>query len=246
MSDDWTQFGEAEVDRSDPKIAFAFEGAKVYMNNRYQVVVRVSETPSGLMAHLSIKRRDKLPIHDWRDLQRIKNELVGAEVEAMELYPAESQLVDTANQYHLWCFPEAAFPFGFHEGRLVTESEQDGSRQRPFPLFKKPADLVSEEDMARKIRDKFSVSSTGIPKDKRFPADAGQCDDCGGYGCATCNGKGWLVPIPGDPVVARVAGASGVPMGDHIRRCEKEGCGNIIKPDCLAVYCSNECAMEDA
>jgi hypothetical protein len=37
-------------------------------------------------------------VHDWRDLQRIKNQLVGPECEAVELYPAESRKVDTANQ----------------------------------------------------------------------------------------------------------------------------------------------------
>jgi hypothetical protein len=104
------------------------------------------------MVHLSIKRRDKLPIHDWRDIQRIKNELVGPEIEGMELYPAESRLVDTANQYHIWCFPNATFPFGFHEGRLVTEAESDGSKQRPFPLLKKPDDLISHQGMADRLR----------------------------------------------------------------------------------------------
>jgi len=28
--------------------------------------------------------------------------IVGEEHEAFEVYPAESRLVDTANQYHLW------------------------------------------------------------------------------------------------------------------------------------------------
>jgi hypothetical protein len=152
MSDDWTPFEEADVDRSDPQAAFAFEGCTIFLNNRYQVAARACETPSGPMIHLSIKRRDKLPIHDWRDIQRIKNELVGPEVEGMELYPAESQLVDTANQYHIWCFPNAKFPFGFHEGRLVSEAMADGSKQRPFPLLKKPADLISHEGMADRLR----------------------------------------------------------------------------------------------
>ncbi len=152
MSDEWTPFEEADVDRSDPEAAFAFEGCTIFLNNKYQVAVRPCETPSGLMVHLSIKRRDKLPIHDWRDLQRIKNELVGPEAEGVELYPAESRLVDSANQFHIFCFPEAAFPFGFHEGRLVTEAGANGSKQRPFPLFKKPPDLITQEGMAERLR----------------------------------------------------------------------------------------------
>jgi len=152
MTDDWAPFEEASVDMGDPVAALAFKGCQVYMNNKYQVAVRAMETPSGLMVHLSIKRRDKLPIHDWRDIQRIKNELVGPEAEGMELYPAESRLCDSANQFHCWVFPEAVFPFGFHEGRLVTEAESGGSKQRPFPLLKKPDDLITQEGMAERLR----------------------------------------------------------------------------------------------
>ena len=48
----------------------------VLINSRYQVNIRkIGDT----MVHLSIKRRDKAPVHDWRDLQRIKNEVVGPE-----------------------------------------------------------------------------------------------------------------------------------------------------------------------
>jgi len=87
--------------------------------------------------HLSIKRIDKEPIHDWRDLQEIKNLLVGKENEAVELYPAESRRVDMANQFHLWCFadPSVKVPFGFNDGRVVVdydENDNSGVKQRPF------------------------------------------------------------------------------------------------------------------
>ena len=89
----------------------------LFVNSRYQVAMR----DQGPLVHLSIKRIDQAPVHDWRDLQRIKNELVGAECEAVELYPATSRLVDTSTQYHLWCSrdPSFRFPFGFGD-RLVT------------------------------------------------------------------------------------------------------------------------------
>jgi hypothetical protein len=51
---------------------------------------------------LSIRRRDEKPLHDWRALQGIKNRIVGEEFEAIELYPADSRIMDTANVYHLW------------------------------------------------------------------------------------------------------------------------------------------------
>ena len=118
--------------------AIEAEPDKVWRNSRYQVLVRkVGNEAKGEgwpeTIWLSIKRRDKEPIHDWRDLQRIKNDLVGPEHEAVELYPAESRVVDTANQYHLWVFadPKVRVPLGWlgakHDGPTIF-----GEKQRPF------------------------------------------------------------------------------------------------------------------
>ena len=68
--------------------------------------------PFGPCVHLTIRSVDGSTRHDWRDFQRIKNELVDPEAEAVELFPAESRLVDTANHYHVWVFPTYRFPFG--------------------------------------------------------------------------------------------------------------------------------------
>lgn len=97
----------------------------VYMNDRYQVNAQTLDTPFGGfvgdVTWLSIKRRDKAPVHDWRDLQAIKNLIVGPEHEGFEIYPAESRLVDTANQYHLWVFldPKVRLPVGFREREVM-------------------------------------------------------------------------------------------------------------------------------
>ena|SRR5437870_1228732 len=103
-------------------------GDRIFQNDTYQVIVRsfVSEAFEGLpMVHLSIRRLDREAIHDWRDLQEIKNQLVGPECEAIELYPAESRLVDTSNQYHLWCWtnPEVRVPIGWDDRLVSGESE---------------------------------------------------------------------------------------------------------------------------
>jgi hypothetical protein len=109
--------------------------AEVWRNSRYQVEIDRKPTV-GLdwppMIHLSVKRIDRQPIHDWRDLQRIKNELVGPQNEGMELFPAEERRVDTANQYHLWVLtnPEERFPLGWTT-RLVTDKSAGGAVQRP-------------------------------------------------------------------------------------------------------------------
>jgi hypothetical protein len=102
----------------------------------YAALDDFQQPPEGWppVVHLSIKRKDKRPIHDWRDLQEIKNQLVGRECEGVEIYPAESRLVDGANQFHLWVFnnPQAIFPIGFFGDRDVIERSPSGGKQRPF------------------------------------------------------------------------------------------------------------------
>lgn len=133
----------------------ATEGCKVYVNATYQVLVRDNGTGAfGPMLHLSIKRRDQKPIRDWRDFQRIKNELAGPDAEAVELFPAESRLVDTANQYHLWVFKEFTFPFGFSSGRVLLDAHEGGdSKQRPFA--DPPPDVLSKEEVDRRVQEKY-------------------------------------------------------------------------------------------
>ncbi len=105
---------------------------EVYINDVYQVAVHRRLEDKPRIIHLSIKRIDKQPIHDWRDLQQIKNELTDPEFDACELYPAESRLVDTANQYHLWVYADkqARIPLGWGTRLVVGEAVVEGSVQR--------------------------------------------------------------------------------------------------------------------
>mgnify|MGYP003626764078 CR=1 FL=1 len=86
------------------------------------------------MIHLSIKRIDREPIMDWRHLQRIKNEILGEDYEAVQLFPKTERLVDTSNQYHLWAIadPKMVWPFGYMDREVIgtMEAEQEGAKQR--------------------------------------------------------------------------------------------------------------------
>ena len=156
----WTPLKRTLVNPALDAIGEGWEWA--YINDTYQVLYRtVKDTPEGWpdIVHLSIKRHDRKHVHDWRDFQRIKNEVCGPELEAVELYPAESRLMDTSNQYHLWVFPEGyRLPFGYC-GRVVMDGTggraPDGSRQRPFRKDERPDDLISPEEgqaMAAKFK----------------------------------------------------------------------------------------------
>jgi len=90
----------------------------VFANDVYTVRMR----DAAPFIQLDITRFDGQPRTSWREFQQIKNELVGPECEAVELFPAESRLVDTANQYHLWANPDTSyrFPFGY-DRRIVLD-----------------------------------------------------------------------------------------------------------------------------
>jgi len=100
---------------------------EVWKNDIYLVLVDRNNEEYNGWVHLSFRRNDREPVTDWRHKQLIKNQLVGEECEAAELFPAESRLVDTANQFHLWCWPETEhrFPFGWDD-RVVTEGAIEG------------------------------------------------------------------------------------------------------------------------
>lgn len=144
----WTPFREMEIPDIDKYIGDAEPPAHIFSNSRYQVSMWLDEDPTmGKFVHLSIRDHDRSARHDWRDLQRIKNELCGDEFDAVEVYPAESRLVDTANQYHLFVFATWHPRFGFRS-RLVADGKSayaPKAEQRPFES--RPADCLSGEQL---------------------------------------------------------------------------------------------------
>jgi hypothetical protein len=82
--------------------------------------------------HLTFKRNDRAAVRDWRHFQAIKNEVAGPQREALEIYPPESELVDAANEYHLWVLPEGlTAPYGFQERALMdSASSHDHAQYR--------------------------------------------------------------------------------------------------------------------
>lgn len=104
---------------------------EVWANDIYDCQVRYLENDHSGALHLSIKRFDRMIVRDWRHLQSIKNEIAGSEREAVELFPAESRLVDGANQTHLWVFPIGqAVPLGFTERAVGTYEQMVAELQK--------------------------------------------------------------------------------------------------------------------
>lgn len=146
------------VDRRASSMHTAF-----YESRFYFVGVTEIEAADGTdMTWLSIRRNDRKAMQDWRHLQTIKNEICGPEREAVQMYPAESRLLDESNQIHLWVYPEGyRLPFGYAERSVVTATELDiqyghlqnlvpglmagKPTQRPFSPSTEAASRSSEE-----------------------------------------------------------------------------------------------------
>ena len=105
----------------------------MYVNEKYVVSVFKNEAhgfgdDSVEVWHLSIRRQDREACHDWRDFQAIKNQVCGPEYEGLELYPAETRVLDAANQYHIYVI--------MHDGIRVPVGYQDihnnGRDDRPI------------------------------------------------------------------------------------------------------------------
>lgn len=85
---------------------------RAYSNGKYAVMTRKIETEWGEVIHACIRNVDNTDI-PWAEKQLIKDELLGKERIAIEVFPKRSELVDHANMYHLWVLPAGMkLPFG--------------------------------------------------------------------------------------------------------------------------------------
>ena len=107
---------------------------RAYESDEYKVL-RFPTDENGII-WLSIYNKDMSAKHDWRDFQEIKNNLIGPENEAIELYPAESRKRDIGNAFHLFVMaqPGKKFPVGA-SSRKVSSIPPDGIGQRPLPSY---------------------------------------------------------------------------------------------------------------
>lgn len=85
---------------------------RCFRNNRYTVMIMDDhKTTKGNAIRAMVQAHDDQPIKNhWAEMQRIKSEVFGPEVTAIEYYPKASELIDQHNIYWLWIFPEGVLP----------------------------------------------------------------------------------------------------------------------------------------
>ena len=166
----WTPFKEGRSELMDVGV--------VFVNSRYQVWTHKAKIAEGFMVpnpgsddghqieemlHLSFKRNDRAVMDDWREKLRIKNEICdllfdgdGAECEAVELYPAMSRCIDSANQYHLWVLPPGCvWPFGWMDRLVEDKSTFTDEAKRKLKNAMKDRGLLDDPDGLTKAIEAF-------------------------------------------------------------------------------------------
>ncbi len=95
------------------------------------IIVPDLATPIGMVTIMSVYKKDGTEIREnWDYLQNVKNEVFGNGVQAVEVYPKVTKVVNKMNIRHLWILPD-----GF---------------EMPFTLG---ADFMTKA--ARKVQDEF-------------------------------------------------------------------------------------------
>jgi hypothetical protein len=112
--------------------------AETWVNDKCQVYVYDYESPEGWpkMVNLSLKLNTREPWHDWRDFYRIKSELCGTSCWAIEVYPAQHALIDSANQYHMFVYePGVEFPIQLQQPSVTDYSPEWAKAMEPGGAF---------------------------------------------------------------------------------------------------------------
>ena len=67
----------------------------------------------GGVIHLAVTSLSK-ERPTWWEMQRIKDDLAGADATAVEVYPPAAKVVDDADMFHIWVLP-GGLPFGLKD-----------------------------------------------------------------------------------------------------------------------------------
>lgn len=85
---------------------------RAWQNGWFAVMARPISTEWGEAIHVMVRNQPNTPVRNWLDLMRIKDELFGSDLTAVEIFPPRTQVVDQANMTHLWVLPEGlSLPF---------------------------------------------------------------------------------------------------------------------------------------
>lgn len=117
----WDWFKPSLTDAARARHPACADVLRVLRNDIY--VVQIYGVPwrhyHDPLLHLIVRRIDGGKSFPWRDLQRIKDELVSPDRTAVQVHPPDYEVVDQANLAHLWVYPSGfSLDFGLAQGKL--------------------------------------------------------------------------------------------------------------------------------
>lgn len=118
----WTDFVRVYPHTDDGPLP-EVDGETYWQNSFYLVFRKELEPELGLDGSvlLTLKRRDGKAIREWKHLQRVKNELVDPEREAVDIFPPQSMVTSMGNEHNLFVVPVGVSSIFVFEEKLRAE-----------------------------------------------------------------------------------------------------------------------------
>jgi hypothetical protein len=117
--------------------------AEVWGSSQYTVTVHYLDDNRDGFVEVGIHNYHRTTHVPWRHIQQIKNEVFGPDREAVQLFPAEDRLLDSANEYWIYVYPTSEAPMrkrgvkiGMDRGRSVNYNMPPMGKARQAPPMK--------------------------------------------------------------------------------------------------------------
>lgn len=119
----WTEFQQVYPIGGDNKPIELEQGESWWRNSFYTVFRKELQPEEGIEGpvRLSIRRNDGKAIREWKHLQRVKNEVVGEEREAAEIFPPQSMVSSMDHEHHLFVTPVGVTSIYVYEEKVRAE-----------------------------------------------------------------------------------------------------------------------------
>ena len=116
---------------------------EVWGSSQYTVTVHYLDDNRDGFVEVGIHNYHRTTHVPWRHIQQIKNEVFGPDREAVQLFPAEDRLLDSANEYWIYVYPTSEAPMrkrgvkiGMDRGRSVNYNMPPMGKARQAPPMK--------------------------------------------------------------------------------------------------------------
>lgn len=108
-SGDWGAWETIHLEPGQGGDGWAGQCHQARKNRCFSVLIRLD---AAGVVHLAVASLSGVR-PTWPEMQRIKDEIVGPDATAIEVYPPRSEVVDEADMFHLWVL-RGRLPFGLH------------------------------------------------------------------------------------------------------------------------------------